>query len=68
MVTVRDGAANEARPLWISDAPRAHWGIPNPSRATGDETAVEAAFYTVMDSLESQLAALKRELLKDIRV
>ena len=68
MVTVCDSAVNEACPLWMSDAPRAHWGMPDPARVTGDETAVEAAFYTVMDSLESQLAALKRELLKDIRV
>lgn len=68
VVTVCDSAANEACPLWMSDTPRAHWGMPDPSRATGDEVTVEAAFYTVMDALESQLAALKRELLKDIRV
>ena len=68
VVTVCDSAASEACPLWMSDAPCAHWGVPDPSRVTGDETAVEAAFYTVMDALESQLAVLKRELLKDIRV
>ena len=68
VVTVCDSAANEACPLWMSGATRAHWGTPDPSRVTGDETAVEAAFYTVMDALESQLAASKRELLKDIRV
>ena len=64
VVTVCDRAANEACPLWMSDAPRAHWGMPDPSRVTGDEAAVEAAFYTVMDDLESELAALQRELLK----
>ena len=68
VVTVCDSAANEACPLWMSDAPRAHWGMTDPSRVTGDESAIEAAFYTVMDALESQLAALQRELLKDIRV
>ena len=68
MVTVCDSAVNEACPLWMSDASRAHWGISDPSRATGDEAAIEAAFYTVKDALESQLAALKRELLKDFRV
>lgn len=68
VVTVCDSAANEACPLWMSDAPRAHWGMPDPSGATGDEAAVEAAFYSVMDALESQLAALQRELLKDIGV
>ena len=64
VVTVCDSAANEACPLWMSDASRAHWGMPDPSRVTGDEAAVEAAFYTVMDALESQLVALQGELLK----
>ena len=64
VVTVCDSAANEACPLWMSDAPRAHWGMPDPSRVTGDEAAIEAAFFTVMDALESKLAALRRELPK----
>ena len=64
VVTVCDRAANEACPLWMSDAPRAHWGMPDPSRVTGDEAAIEAAFFTVMDALESKLAALRRELPK----
>jgi arsenate reductase len=68
VITVCDSTANEPCPLWMSDAPRAHWGMPDPSCATGDEAAIEAAFYSVMDALESQLAALQRELLKDIRV
>jgi len=68
VVTVCDSAANEACPLWMSDAPRAHWGMPDPSRVMGNEVEVEAAFYNVMDALESQLMALKRGLLKDVRV
>ena len=64
VVTVCDSVANEACPLLMSDAPRAHWGMPDPSRVTGDDAAVEAAFYTVMDALESKLAALRRELPK----
>ena len=68
VVTVCDSAANEACPLWMSGAPRAHWGMPDPSRVTGDEAAIEAAFYAVMDALESQLVALQGELLKDFRV
>lgn len=68
VVTVCDSAANEPCPLWMSDAPRTHWGMPDPSRVKGDEAAIEAAFYSVMDALESQLTALKNELLKDIRI
>ena len=67
VVTVCDSAADEACPLWMSDAPRAHWGIPDPSRVAGDAAAIESAFYAVMDTLESQLVALKRELLKEVR-
>ena len=67
MVTVCDSAANEACPLWMSDAPRAHWGMPDPSKAAGDAAAIESAFFTVMDALESQLVALKRESLKEVR-
>ena len=67
VVTVCDSAANESCPLWMSDAPRAHWGMPDPSRVAGDAAAIESAFYAVMDTLESQLVALKRELLKEVR-
>jgi arsenate reductase len=68
VVTVCDSAANESCPLWMSDAPRAHWGMPDPSRAEGDEADIERAFFAVMDALESQLAELKRELLEDVRI
>ena len=68
VVTVCDSAANEACPLWMTDAPRAHWGMPDPSRVTGDDVAIESAFFEVMDALESQLAALKHELLKDVGI
>jgi len=68
VVTVCSSAANEACPLLISGASRTHWDMPDPSRVTGDEAAIETAFYAVMDDLESKLAALQRELLKDIRV
>ena len=68
VITVCDSAANESCPLWMSDAPRAHWGMPDPSRETGDEAAIKSAFYTVMDALESRLAALERELSKDVRM
>ena len=68
VVTVCVSAANEACPLWMSDAPRAHWGMPDPSRETGDEAAIKSAFYTVMDAPESRLATLERELSKDVRM
>jgi arsenate reductase len=68
VVTVCDSAANESCPLWMSDAPRAHWGMHDPSRAEGDEADIERAFFAVMDALESQLVELKRELFEDVRI
>ena len=68
VVTVCDSAANESCPLWMSDAPRAHWGMADPSRAEGDDADIERAFFAVMDALESQLAELKRDLLEDVRI
>ena len=68
VVTVCDSAANESCPLWMSDAPRAHWGmLLTLFCVAGDAAARESAFYAVMDTLESQLVALKRELLKEVR-
>lgn len=68
VVTVCDSAANESCPLWMSEAPRAHWGMPDPSRATGSEAEIESAFFDVMNALESQLAALQHRLLENVRV
>ena len=68
VVTVCDSAANESCPLWMSEAPRAHWGMPDPSRATGSEAEIERAFFDVMNALESQLAALQHQLLENVRV
>ena len=68
VVTVCDSAANESCPLWMSEAPRAHWGMLDPSRATGSEAEIESAFFDVMNALESQLAALQHQLLENVRV
>ncbi|MCH1444695.1 MAG: arsenate reductase ArsC [Luminiphilus sp.] len=68
VITVCDSAASEPCPLWMSDGPRAHWGMPDPSRAAGDGADTERAFFTAMDTLESRLSALEQQLLEDIRI
>ncbi len=35
IVTVCDAAAGEACPVWLSDAAKAHWGIPDPALGEG---------------------------------
>jgi arsenate reductase len=68
VITVCDSAANEPCPLWMREARRAHWGMPDPSRVTGNEADVERAFLSVMDALESQLSTLQSQLLENVRI
>ena len=68
MITVCDSAANEPCPLWMREARRAHWGMPDPSIVTGNEADVERAFLSVMDALESQLSTLQSQLLENVRI
>jgi arsenate reductase len=42
--TVCDNAANEACPLWPGQPMTAHWGVPDPSTATGTEAERRFAF------------------------
>jgi protein-tyrosine-phosphatase len=42
--TVCDDAANEVCPVWPGQPVTAHWGLPDPSRATGSEAERAFAF------------------------
>ncbi len=42
--TVCDDAANETCPYWPGQPMTAHWGLPDPSRATGTEAEKRHAF------------------------
>jgi arsenate reductase (thioredoxin) len=42
--TVCDDAANEVCPVWPGQPMTAHWGVPDPSRATGTEAERAFAF------------------------
>lgn len=44
VVTVCGNAAGEACPIFPGTPLRAHWGLPDPADATGDETEIDAAF------------------------
>lgn len=49
VITVCDEAAGEACPLYLGGAVKAHWGVADPSRATGTESEIEAAFDATLD-------------------
>ncbi len=58
VVTVCDAVADEACPTLPGEPLRAHWSLPDPEAAIGDEAAVEAAFAAVFDQLEQLIAQL----------
>ena len=55
VITVCDSAAGEVCPLWMGEIEKHHWGLPDPSRAEGDEAAIRTAFMAVMDRIESKV-------------
>jgi arsenate reductase len=58
VITVCDSAAGEQCPVWFGKSVKVHWGLPDPSRVTGNEAEVKAAFSSVMHTLEKRIKAL----------
>lgn len=57
VLTVCDAAAGESCPLFPGDAPKVHWGLPDPPAAASDEERW-ARFCAVRDALEARIKAL----------
>ena len=55
VITVCDSAAGEVCPVWMSEVEKHHWGLPDPSRAEGDDEAVRSAFMAVIDRIENKV-------------
>lgn len=53
--TVCDAAAGELCPTWPGQPMNAHWGIPDPAAAEGDELARLAAFRAAFRQLENRI-------------
>lgn len=53
--TVCDDAAGEACPVWAGHPVTAHWGIPDPARATGTPAEVQLAFDDAYRMLERRI-------------
>lgn len=58
VITVCDDAAGEACPLFLGKAVKAHWGVPDPSRAEGSEAEIEAAFAGTFGALRRRIEAM----------
>ncbi len=55
--TVCDDAAGEMCPVWPGQPVTAHWGVPDPSRATGTDAEIAAAFNETYRTLGARIAA-----------
>lgn len=58
VITVCDGAAGEACPVWPGQPIRAHWGIPDPAAVAGGEESKRVAFRKAFATLEKRINLL----------
>jgi len=53
--TVCDNAAAETCPIWPGQPMTAHWGVPDPAAATGNEAQVRLAFADALRMLSNRI-------------
>jgi len=68
VITVCDNAAGEICPIWPGHPVKAHWGLPDPAAATGDDAAIDAAFEEAHAALSQRIAKLVELPIKDREV
>lgn len=54
--TVCDSAANEVCPVWLGQPMTAHWGVPDPAEAEGDEIQRALAFADTYRMLNNRIS------------
>jgi arsenate reductase len=54
--TVCDDAAGESCPLWPGHPMTAHWGVPDPAKATGSTADIALAFADTMRMLSNRIS------------
>lgn len=57
VITVCASAAGETCPVYLSPAPRAHWGVDDPAKAVGPDAEIDAAFESAYRTLRARIEA-----------
>lgn len=55
VVTVCDSAAAESCPVFMGPVKKLHWSTPDPAKATGTDTEIEAAFDEAFSMLKERI-------------
>ncbi len=55
VVTVCDSAAAESCPAFMGHVKKLHWSTPDPAKATGTDTEIEAAFDEAFNMLKERI-------------
>lgn len=65
VVTLCDSAAGESCPLWMGNAQKIHWGLPDPSAISGTDDEIAAAFDTVITALNDRITFVNNQIAND---
>lgn len=57
VITVCDRAAGEACPIFFGPSLKAHWGLADPSEASGSEEQIDAAFQQTLSKIQERVNA-----------
>jgi arsenate reductase len=58
LISVCDSAAGETCPVYLGQAVRGHWGLPDPAHVQGSAEEIEAAFEATYAALEQRIQRL----------
>ena len=58
VITVCDNAAGEACPVYLSSAPKVHWGVEDPAKFEGSEEEIENEFQRIFKILAKRTHAM----------
>ena len=56
VITVCDQAASETCPVFPGGYRKLHWSTPDPAAATGDDSAIDAAFDAAFQQLKTRIS------------